>query len=865
MTSNDEPITARDWVRRALSLERHPTGDLDLPDEGGVGELELAPFQRRAVERGLTIARRYGGVLLADAVGLGKTRVSLGIARNLARESRLRSGRRRPALFCVPARLRDQWRRKAQRGGFSSPRVVSHTALSRQSVDLDALDPSVVVADEAHRFRNPDANRSRELSTLCSRVSVVLATATPVCNSIWDLYHLLSLFVAEHDLRPVVGRDLEEAFDAAESGDFDLTALVEHLVIRRTRPPDTSGFGRRPSARLEMLHYDPDEEEQWVWRRLEPTLRDLSFEACADQWPPELFIEYALRRWESGPRALADTLTALVEYHRRWLEARRHERSLDRDAFGDLFDDASAYRQEVFPFLFPDDSSEPDDTPNPTCIRRDLESLESLLERVETLVERDLGPSRAIVELAESTEDKILIFTEYRRAARGLFETLQNALGSEARIGLVTGDTARATGLGRTSTHELLSRFAPRARDLEPPPFHQQIRILVATDCLSRGVNLQDCGRVVLADLPYSPLAVEQRIGRLLRPGGPHETVHVYIPRPHDWNDTLGLRRRLRRKLSHARRSGTTPTSADTLDLAPDADDTTFEPTRDDLARPSSDTSRSSMSNESDSPVSTVEATASTRASTPTETISPGSMPRNADSSPSTLGLARIAHPTDPETPLAALTRLDGLARQLEARDAADVDHWWATNVPIETSALWIRTVFERDETRRCRWGLVVEDGTVELRTSRLVRPLVALADARLQLSPTEPPSTLVERAHRALEARCKRLEAARLAPVPLDPDAPQRQWWQRLRQWHADDRLSMSRDELTSLRQRLLRPVPRGIERHLLELLEGDPPPSLAVRRLAERLERPPAPTGTLSARIASGLHLRPTSPRRT
>ncbi|MFB6372996.1 MAG: SNF2-related protein, partial [Bradymonadaceae bacterium] len=211
--------------------------DEETDRERSVGELDLAPFQARAARRGTDIARRYGGVIVADAVGLGKTRVALAIVETLRRDRRLQSADQRPVWVCVPARLRDQWRRKMTQAGFERFELLSHTQMSREDLDGPDGEPGVLLVDEAHRFRNPSTNRHRALADWTAEVPVVMATATPVCNSIWDLYHLFSLFVAEHDCRPVVGLDLEDAFERAEEGAFDLTALIERLVIRRTTPP----------------------------------------------------------------------------------------------------------------------------------------------------------------------------------------------------------------------------------------------------------------------------------------------------------------------------------------------------------------------------------------------------------------------------------------------------------------------------------------------------------------------------------------------------------------------------------------------------------------------------------------------------
>ncbi len=546
----------RQWFRRCLAADAGSSGD-DGQDTC-VGELELAGFQRRAVARGLDIARTFGGVLLADAVGLGKTRVSLGIARALARDARLRSGAPVTVVVYVPARLRRQWEEALARAQVREFEVVTHTALSRGSPE--ALAPAaalqqVVVVDEAHRFRNPRAKRSRALAQLAARAPVVLASATPVCNSQWDLYHLLSLFLAEHDLRGAIGHNLREAFDMAERGDFDLTELVEQVAIRRTRPPSQAGFGRRPNVSLRVLEYAALGAERWLWQHLERELRAMSMELFRHDWPRGLLVEYVLKRWESGADALAATLGEMVAFHQRWLEADGHGRTLSRDSFRQLFGGELGRRQEVFPFLFDGPGGAP--AFRRELVRADLEVLDGLARRANEVADGADGKRQAILDMVAQCRQKVLIFTGYQHAARGLYDALVRRLGPEAKVGLVTGDTARATGLGRARADEIIRRFAPHSngvRALEP---HQQIDVLVSTDCLAEGVNLQDCARVVLADLPYSPLAVEQRIGRLVRPGGPHERVTVYLPRPESWSDSLGLRRRLDHKLDQAAKSGT--------------------------------------------------------------------------------------------------------------------------------------------------------------------------------------------------------------------------------------------------------------------------------------------------------------------
>ena len=827
--------TTREWVRGTLRAFAVDPGVENR--SRAVGDLELAPFQTRAARRGVDIARRYGGVIIADAVGLGKTRVALAVAETLLRDRRQRSGEARRLWVCVPARLRAQWRRKLRQAGFGDVRIVSHTDLSRGKIETDDVEPGALIVDEAHRFRNPKANRSQRLARLTAVAPAVMATATPVCNSVWDLYHIASFFLAEHDLRSRVGYDLRDAFTRAEAGDFDLTELVERIVIRRTKPPSRGQFGQRPSVKLEMLPYRADDGEAWIWQNLEHELRELSFDACSERWPRELFIEYTLRRWESGPDALLETFEGLVEYHRHWLEAHRHGRSLDREEFRRLFG-RETFRQEVFPFLFPESRDEAGGASvGAGAVRADLERLERLAKRVRRVVEKERGSVGAIVELARDVDDKLLVFTRFRRAAAGIFDSLRKELGCD-RLALANGKTARATGLGRCSIDEILRRFAPDSYGGEDLAEHQQLRVLVATDCLSEGVNLQDCGRVVLADLPYSALVIEQRIGRLVRPGSPYDAVRVYLPRPKNWTDTLGLRRRLRKKLGHARLSGTEFTSAGPV-LGREGEDVREEWTRPDLAQPVGGNGG---------------AAAAVR----------GAVPRpDATKAPdSDVGPERMGEPVATDEPLAALTKFDALAERLRASEANHPEGFWEAEARVEDDCLWIFALAKRGDSEAGNWLLARPGGDLEYRRSSLIDSLVALADADLPLRRSDRPEELFESAREWLAEREARLRAVSLAPVPLDLETPQHRVWRRICRWQEAGELERGEVELQELRRRLLAPFPRGTVRQLDEVLRAEAPPARTYRRVREVVGRFEQSTGPVEYSVVSGICLRPRGP---
>jgi hypothetical protein len=103
---------------------------------------------------------------------------------------------------------------------------------------------------------------------------------------------------------------------------------------------------------------------------------------------------------------------------------------------------------------------------------------------------------------------------------------------------------------------EVLARFAPVSRGARPPHAREQIRLLLTTDVISEGVNLQDAGVIVHLDVPWTAARLAQRVGRIARVGSPHEVVHAYaIAPPRAAASVLALERRISRKRGIAARA----------------------------------------------------------------------------------------------------------------------------------------------------------------------------------------------------------------------------------------------------------------------------------------------------------------------
>jgi hypothetical protein len=123
---------------------------------------------------------------------------------------------------------------------------------------------------------------------------------------------------------------------------------------------------------------------------------------------------------------------------------------------------------------------------------------------------------------------RIVVFSQYADTIDRLFSLLSR----DGGVAALTGSGAKVAG-GNISRADALGRFAPVASGRPRARPVNDVSLLLATDLLSEGVNLQDAGIVVHLDLPWTPARVEQRLGRIARLGSPHEAVLSFAIRPH--------------------------------------------------------------------------------------------------------------------------------------------------------------------------------------------------------------------------------------------------------------------------------------------------------------------------------------------
>jgi superfamily II DNA or RNA helicase len=158
---------------------------------------------------------------------------------------------------------------------------------------------------------------------------------------------------------------------------------------------------------------------------------------------------------------------------------------------------------------------------------------------------------------------KVLVFTAYADTAAYLYENLHDWALTEhnAHIALVTGGGTNKTTLGGTDFDDILTNFSPRSKhraQLPNFPQDEEIYILIATDCISEGQNLQDCDLLINYDIHWNPVRIIQRFGRIDRIGSINSSVTLvnFWPTP-NLDHYIKLKTRVEARMALANLSAT--------------------------------------------------------------------------------------------------------------------------------------------------------------------------------------------------------------------------------------------------------------------------------------------------------------------
>ncbi|MFQ5676751.1 MAG: C-terminal helicase domain-containing protein, partial [bacterium] len=178
-------------------------------------------------------------------------------------------------------------------------------------------------------------------------------------------------------------------------------------------------------------------------------------------------------------------------------------------------------------------------------LERDQKQLQSLWQAAREVAPEDDAKLKELKSLIEKkvknpTKDsrgvanrKVFVFTAFADTASYLFEQVRDWARTELKvhIALVTGGhSGNKTTHGNTDFSQILTNFSPISKNrnrITSMPQEDEIDILIATDCISEGQNLQDCDYVINYDIHWNPVRIIQRFGRIDRIGSLHEKIQM--------------------------------------------------------------------------------------------------------------------------------------------------------------------------------------------------------------------------------------------------------------------------------------------------------------------------------------------------
>ena len=501
------------------------------------------------------------GVILADEVGLGKTiEAGLVISQRWAE-------RRRKILIIVPANLRKQWhqelqdkfslqglileaksynaiRKQEQQNPFlfaSGPILCSYQFAKTKSNDIKEIAWDLVVLDEAHRLRNVYKTSNVIAKTLKEAMahvhSKVLLTATPLQNSLLELYGLVSII----DDRVFGDLDSFRAQFTNSGGDAAFAGLRERLsaVCKRTLRKQVQPYVSYTARKAIVQEFTPSNEEQELSRLVAEYLRRPNLQALP-QSQRQLISLVLWKLLASSTHAIAGALETM---------AKRLQGVLDASPVVDLADELDEDYESLDETAeeFVDGEDDPaSDAAGPskeerTAISNEIDELRHFKRLATSIRDNAKGKAlltaldRAFAELDRlGAAKKAIIFTESRRTQDYLLSLLADTSYGNGIVlfnGTNSDSRAQATYKDWLKRHEGTDRITgsktadTRAALVEH--FKERGTVMIATEAGAEGINLQFCSLVINYDLPWNPQRIEQRIGRCHRYGQKHDVVVV--------------------------------------------------------------------------------------------------------------------------------------------------------------------------------------------------------------------------------------------------------------------------------------------------------------------------------------------------
>jgi len=526
-------------------------------------------YQKDAVRDAKSKLEEYGGVFLSDVVGLGKTYIAAMLAQQLDGQN----------LVIAPPALIDEdnpgsWPNVFRDFGVRQSRFESIGKLDKllqQGVDRYKN----VFIDEAHRFRTESTQMYEKLFEICRGKRVILVSATPLNNTPKDILSQIKLFQNAHKStlpNPKV-RDLERYFNGLQNRLKGLNRkkdreeylrvvrenaqdirenVLKYLMVRRTRS-NIAKYYKRDLKRQGLKFPEIKEPEPVVYlfdeeldKTFNTTLELIIKEFNYARYMPLLYLKeelpknkqtpqrnmgrfmktLLLKRLESSFYAFRQSVGRFIHSYSRFIAEYENANVYvskniqkifelldndDEEAVQRMIDEdkAERYRADAFKPEFIDD------------LKHDLEILKRIRE-MWSHIHNDPKLEK-LIEILQSDKKlkkyRLLIFTESKETALYLESELKKV---ESLKDVVLAFSSQSSEDVR---RRIIENYDANVR---PQKQRDDIRILISTDILSEGVSLHRSNVLINYDIPWNPVRMMQRVGRINRVSRNPPFDHIY-------------------------------------------------------------------------------------------------------------------------------------------------------------------------------------------------------------------------------------------------------------------------------------------------------------------------------------------------
>src|SRR3989339_129444 len=523
------------------------------------------------------------GAILADEVGLGKT-IEAGLVL-----SQKWAERKRKILLIVPSSLRKQWNAELQEK-FFMPSLILETKSFNQYIKDGNLNPfeqkdaivitsydfaraktpyikkiqwDLVVIDEAHHLRNvyKSSNKiAKEIKNALSEVPKILLTATPLQNSLLELYGLVSV-IDDHlfgDLKSFKAKyarvSREQDIFESELGLVEPKQEMFTDLRNRLKPVCTRTLRRQVleyikyTKRIPLTQdYVPTEQETELYNGMSEYLQQPKLFALPSS--QRQLITLILRKLlASSSFAIASTLDSLVYKLQKLIEEAENRQFIEDTGIAGLDQNFENYDELYDEWNDNEEDEEEEEDKKVIYTKEDIELMKT--ERNDLEKYRDLAKEiwknskgeALLTALKKGFEmatelggrKKAIIFTESRITQDYLLELLSKD-GYAGKIVLFNGTNSdqRSKEIYRDwlakykDSDKVTGSKTADSRAAIVEHFRDEAEIMIATEAGAEGVNLQFCSLLINYDLPWNPQRIEQRIGRCHRYGQKHDVVVI--------------------------------------------------------------------------------------------------------------------------------------------------------------------------------------------------------------------------------------------------------------------------------------------------------------------------------------------------